>query len=87
MAVPFKTQMIFWGLFLSLFLVFVWIFNDVLTPFVLGVVIAYLLNPLVKRFSTKGLKRTTSSALIIFVFFVVLTVIISLTAPIIAKER
>lgn len=86
MAVPLKTQALFWGLTSLLLLGFVWLFKPVLTPFVLGIAIAYLLNPLVKRFSTKGLKRATSSAIIITLFFIIVTTIIILVAPIIAKE-
>ena len=86
MAVSLRTQMYFWGAAIFLFLGFVWLFSGVLTPFVLGIVIAYLLNPLVKKFATKGVKRTTSTIIIISIFFSVLTALIVLVAPIIAKE-
>lgn len=86
MAIPLKTQLLFWGLTSLLLLGFVWLFKSVLTPFVLGVAIAYLLNPLVKRFATKGFKRATSSAIIITLFFVIVALMIVLMAPIIAKE-
>ena len=86
MAIPLKTQALFWGLTSLLLLGFVWLFKPVLTPFVLGIAIAYLLNPLVKRFSTKGFKRATSSAIIITLFFLIVTTLIVLVAPIIAKE-
>lgn len=81
-----KIQMMFWGITTALFIAFIWIFKGVLTPFVLGIVIAYLLNPLVKGFSTKGIKRTTSTVIILSMFFVSVTAIIVLVAPIIAKE-
>ena len=81
-----KTQLMFWGAASALFIAFIWIFKSVLTPFVLGIVIAYLLNPLVKRFSTKGIKRTTSTIIILSVFFIFTTALIIITAPILAKE-
>lgn len=86
MAISPRTYFTFWGLTAVLLFTFVWMFKAVLTPFVLGVAIAYLLNPLVKRFSTKGVKRTTSSAIIIALFFIVVGAIIILVAPIVAKE-
>ena len=86
MSIPVSKQAALYALAGIIVFTFIWIFKAILTPFVLGVVIAYLLNPLVKGFSTKGLKRTTSSALIIFVFFLLVTVAIILVAPIIAKE-
>ncbi len=86
MAVSAKTQITFWAFATLFFVALVWVFKSVLTPFVLGAVIAYLLNPLVKRFSKKGLKRTTSTVIILSLFFLVLTIIIALVAPIITKE-
>lgn len=81
-----KTYLYFWVGAIALFLGFIWVFNGILTPFVLGIVIAYLLNPLVKRFSTKGLKRTTSSAIIVTIFYLSLVAIIALVTPIVARE-
>jgi len=86
MAVSAKTYFIFWCGAIALFLGFVWLFNDILTPFVLGVVIAYLLNPLIKRFSNKGIKRTTGAVLVTVVFYSLLIATIAVIAPIIAKE-
>ncbi len=86
MTIPVTKQAAVWLIATLIVLGFVWIFKSVLTPFVLGIVIAYLLNPLVKKFSTKGMKRTTSSALILFIFFIISTVVIALVAPILAKE-
>ncbi len=86
MAVSAKTYFIFWCGAIALFLGFVWLFNDILTPFVLGIVIAYLLNPLIKRFSKKGIKRTTGAALVTFLFYSLLVAIIVFIAPIVAKE-
>jgi predicted PurR-regulated permease PerM len=86
MALSAKSQLTFWGITSALFIAFIWIFKAVLTPFVLGMVIAYLLNPLVKRFSTRGIKRTTSTIIILSLFFVVVTAIIIVVAPIVARE-
>jgi predicted PurR-regulated permease PerM len=86
MAVSTKTQMTFWSAAIALFIGFVWLFKAVLTPFVLGIVIAYLLNPLVQRFSTKGVKRTTSTVIILALFFTAITAILIVVAPIVAKE-
>lgn len=86
MSIPVTKQAAFWGGTAIIMFAFIWIFKAVLTPFVLGVVIAYLLNPLVKRFSTKGVKRATISALMIALFFVVVTALVALITPIIARE-
>ena len=79
-------QAAFWGGASLILFAFVWMFKSVLTPFVLGIVIAYLLNPLVKGFSTKGIGRTTSSAFIICLFFILIITVIIFVAPVVAQE-
>ena len=79
-------QAAFWGVSSFILFTFVWMFKSVLTPFVLGIVIAYLLNPLVKGFSTKGIGRTTSSAFIICLFFILIITVIIFVAPVVAQE-
>ena len=86
MTIPVTKQAAVWLIATFIVLGFIWIFKSVLTPFILGTVIAYLLNPLVKKFSTKGIKRTTSSAFILLIFFTLTTVAIILVAPILVKE-
>lgn len=86
MSISTRTQLTFWSATIALFIGFIWLFKGVLTPFVLGIVIAYLLNPLVKGFSTKGVKRTTSTIIILALFFIVITAIIIVVAPIVARE-
>lgn len=86
MTIPVKTQLTFWGATAALFIGFIWLFKAVLTPFVLGMVIAYLLNPLLNRFSTKGIQRTTSAIIILSVFFTAITALLVVISPIIAKE-
>lgn len=86
MAVPAKTQLIFWGGASLLLLTIIWVFKAVLTPFVLGAVIAYLLNPLLKHFSTKGIKRTAGTIIVLALFFAGVSAFVILVSPIIAKE-
>lgn len=86
MSIPISKQAAFWAMALIVVIVFISLFKSILTPFVLGIIIAYFLNPLVKRFSTRGIRRTTSSALIILVFFALLTLLVALITPVIAKE-
>ena len=77
---------LFWGSALLIFLGFVWLFNDILLPFVLGIVIAYLLNPLLKRFSTSGIKRGAAAALLVTVFYISLFALFIIIIPILVRE-
>ena len=57
------------------------ILSAVLTPFVISVIIAYLMNPLVGRLQKRGVPRGTSIAIIYLVFFIALTALLVNTIP------
>lgn len=86
MPIPVRTQAAFWGAALSFFLLFVWLFKGVLTPFILGIAIAYLLNPIVVLFSKIGVRRWLSSLFILFLFIMTVTVITVLIIPPLYRE-
>lgn len=46
------------------FLVVLWLLNDILLPFVVGMVIAYFFDPLVARLQRAGLSRTPATAVV-----------------------
>jgi len=61
---------------LSLFVVFMlmWLLKSIMLPFVVGIITAYFLDPLVDKFTAKGLGRTTSTAIVSVVFFSVIII-------------
>lgn len=83
-----QKQAWFWGGAFTLFFIgFIWLFRDVLTPFVLGIVIAYLLNPLVHYIMRwKGLNRGVVSLLILTLFTLLITVVLVIIVPPAARE-
>ena len=48
----------FWVAVAVVFLVLLWLLNDILLPFVVGMVVAYFLDPVVVRFQQLGMSRT-----------------------------
>lgn len=56
--------------------------GSVLTPFVAGMVAAYLLNPLVGLLERKGVSRTIATALVTFGFCIIVAVVLVLVAPV-----
>lgn len=86
MAVSVKTQAMFWGAALTLFFTFVWVFKGVLTPFILGIAIAYLLDPLVKLLNKIGIKRWLASLLMLLLFFIVLALVLVFIGPPVYRE-
>lgn len=72
-------QVIFWGGALALFIVIVSILSDVLLPFVLGMILAYFLDPLANLLESKGLSRLMATTFIAvffgllgFIFFLII---------------
>lgn len=81
-----KMHLMFWGGATLLFLGFIWIFNDVLTPFVLGIAIAYLLNPIVNGLVKVKLPRLVAVSIILLSFFLFVFVVVIFAAPPLARE-
>ncbi len=86
MTYPLKTKFLFWAGAAALFIAFIMIFKSVLTPFVLGLAIAYLLNPLVVHLSNAGFLRSVAVSLILLVFFVLVALAFTFLLPPAARE-
>lgn len=86
MALSTNAQAGFWVGFFALFIGFIWIFNSILTPFILGIIIAYLLDPVMRRFSIKGVPRWASALAILTLFFGTLGLLFILVAPLAVRQ-
>jgi predicted PurR-regulated permease PerM len=73
MALPVRDQMKYWGFAAAGFLALLWLLGDVILPFVLGMAVAYMLDPVADRLESWGFSRVaatltiTLSAVILFV--------------------
>ncbi len=76
----------FWAGFFALFIAFIWIFNSILTPFILGIAIAYLLDPVMRKMSQRQIPRWASSLFILTLFFGTLSLLFILLAPLAFKQ-
>jgi len=81
-----KQHMKFWLVFIVIFVVFLVLLSDILLPFVLGMAVAYFLDPVADRLELAGLNRTAATSLIIglFILFVVLMTI--LLVPVLLEQ-
>lgn len=68
------------------FLGFVYIFKSVLLPFVLGLAVAYLLNPLVHKFRKVKIARGPAALIILLSFLLFVVVLVSLAAPVLYRQ-
>lgn len=81
-----QRHFIFWTMTFAAFLAIVIIFRSVLTPFALGMVIAYFLNPAVNALARYKIGRGLGAVLILVLFFLVLGAVIAAIAPTAYRE-
>ena len=78
-----------WTLIAVLFVLALWLLGPVLTPFVVGAVLAYALTPLVDRLDALGggrLPRVVAVIVVELAFVLTLVLLALLVVPILAKE-
>jgi predicted PurR-regulated permease PerM len=79
-------QMTFWVAALVVATLAVWLLSGILLPFVAGMALAYLLDPVANRMERLGVNRLVATLLIIAIFVVGLLVLIFLFAPVIGAQ-
>lgn len=78
--------LLFWAFAAMLFAGFFYAFQNVLTPFVVGIVMAYILDPVVDRLEARGLGRGLATSLVLAMFLATLVLIILLVAPLLQQQ-
>jgi predicted PurR-regulated permease PerM len=81
-----ERQVLFWLAALIVVVLGVLLLKDVLLPFLVGMVIAYALNPLAERLVARGMSRTWASALVVAALVVVLAAALVLLLPLLATQ-
>ena len=81
-----RRQLLFWCGTLIVLIGLLWLLGDVLMPFVAGMVLAYLLDPLVRAVQRLGLNRALASVLVVLIFVVVIVTALVLLLPILADQ-
>jgi predicted PurR-regulated permease PerM len=75
-----------WLLILAVFVFLLVELRTILLPFVVGMAIAYFLDPISRRLERAGVSRTLATVLITLGFFVLVGVLIVLLAPIVEDQ-
>ena len=85
-AGPVGGQVRFWGVIALLLLLVLWLLWDVLLPFFLGAILAYLLDPLADRLERAGLRRVWAVAVIMLVALLALVILSLLVIPTLVEQ-
>ncbi len=84
---PIKKQHVYFWLATMLgFFLAIWLLRSILLPFVLGVALAYFLDPLVTKMIGRRLGRTTCSIIVLVLFFGIFIAIGLLIIPLVAEQ-
>src|SRR6516225_7766442 len=82
----FEHNIVFWMAALAVFVALLWLLSPILLPFVLGMAIAYVLDPLADQLSKRGVGRLLAAVLILGGFIVALALLALLIAPVLAGQ-
>ena len=82
----FERHMVFWIAALIAFAGLLWLLSPILLPFVLGMAIAYVLDPLADRLAKRGMSRLSAVLLILGAFVVAFALLLLLIAPLLASQ-
>lgn len=75
-----------WGGGFIAFLLFLWLVNDAVAPFLLGAAFAYLLDPVADKLETWGLSRVWATVLISLTALIVAVLAMVLVAPLVFRQ-
>ncbi|MBO6757082.1 MAG: AI-2E family transporter [Roseibium sp.] len=81
-----RRQVQFWLLSLAAFIAFMWVFSAVLLPFVAGMAVAYLLDPVCDRLEKLGMARLWATLTILFGFIFILVLFFLLILPVLGNQ-
>ncbi|WP_346772640.1 AI-2E family transporter [Methylosinus trichosporium] len=81
-----ERQLAFWAAAIALFLLFVYTVSAVLAPFVAGLALGYLLDPVADRLQRAGFSRLGASLCILTVFLSIVTAVVFFAAPILTHQ-
>jgi predicted PurR-regulated permease PerM len=82
----FERHIVFWIAALVVLVGLLWLLSPILLPFVLGMAIAYVLDPLANRLTKRGVSRLVAALIILGGFVLAFALMLLLIAPVLAKQ-
>lgn len=82
----FERQLALWAVAIATVVGVVYVVSAVLAPFVAGLALGYLLDPVADRLQRAGFSRLGASLCILSVFLILLTAVVFFTAPVLSRQ-
>jgi len=83
---PSQRRNLNWALLAAVAVVLLWLLGPVLTPFVIGAVLAYALHPAVEKLAARRVPRLLAVMLVEIAALVAVAALVLLIVPILSKE-
>ncbi len=81
-----RRQVYFWLFALVVFLGFLWLFSDILLPFIAGMALAYFLDPVADWLERRGMSRLIATTIILASFLLIFIIFLMIIVPILANQ-
>ncbi len=81
-----RSQAAFWLAALAAFVGFLWLFSGILLPFIMGMALAYILDPLADRLERAGMSRLWATITILLFSVIVFTIALLVKIPVLASQ-
>jgi predicted PurR-regulated permease PerM len=81
-----RNQVLVWVGFTVVVILTIWLFRPILLPFIVGIALAYILNPAVNLVRRTGLGRAWSSAIVLLAVIGLIIGIVVVATPLIATQ-
>ena len=82
----YMAQATFWIAVLGILIGFFWLFKDVLAPFLIGFLVAYLLNPFIRKLQAGKISRKAATLGLLSAFFLTVFIVFAVISPIVIRE-
>ena len=81
-----QRQVLIWLFALGAFIVFMWLFADIMLPFIAGIVLAYFLDPVADALERLKLPRLAATLVIVLTSAFALVLVVLLVVPLIGDQ-
>ncbi|HSG95533.1 MAG TPA: AI-2E family transporter, partial [Afifellaceae bacterium] len=81
-----RGQAAFWLAALAAFIGFLWLFSAILLPFIMGMALAYILDPLADRLERIGMNRFWATITIVIISVIVFVIALLVIIPVLASQ-
>jgi len=86
LAAVIRHQVVFWLAAALVLTLFLWVFREILLPFIAGMALAYFLDPVADRLEKWGASRMLATSIILLLFILLFIVALMIIVPILGNQ-